>query len=224
MTQRKRIVRLSGARAAAAHRSLSAKQAKQVKRIVNKSQELKQHVVWQDTTASSTMATTRLTTLGPGDGVDDRSGLKVIPRALEIDYTIQAADATNMVRVMVIRWKPNNGDDGPDYEEIFYTTAGVPLVSQVKPLSPLVFEKSQRLKFDVLYDRIHSVNTTDNIADMGKIRIYNSAKRTKMPPVFYDSDVLDNQKNGLYLITLSDSGAVIHPAVKYAGVLKFNAP
>lgn len=219
MSQRTKIIKLKPAAAASRRALLNARQKKQVKRLVNKSQELRSFPVYETKNVSVTFDATALSNIPQGDDVTDRNGLKVMPRALEINYEVAAGDPNNIVRVMVVKWTPNNGDDAPTEDEIFYSVPSAQI-----PINPYVFEKSQRKKFVVLYDRIHYLNTQDRSTQGGRIRLYNSSKRTKMPSIFFNDVGSNSQKNGLYLITQSDSTATTHPQIVYSGVLKFFSP
>lgn len=200
---------------------LSNQQRSQVKRLINSSNELKQFPVYQTNTITTAMTTTRFMNIAEGDGISERSGLKVIPKSIELDYEVTAADATNKVRVMLIRWIPNTSDDGVDESEVFYNPVGL----TQRPLNPLVIEKSQRKKFVVLYDRIHYLNTVSKPNELGRIRVYNTSKKTKLPPIYYnDGTSTAGRKNGYELVTMSDSAGPSHPGIVYAGAIKYFAP
>lgn len=204
-------------------RLLSVKQRSQVRTMINKSEELKQFPVFKTVSIDTSLQFQRLCDIDTGgDTIVNRDGLKVIPRSFEMKYEVAAGDSLNVVRVMLIRWKPNTADDTPTQAKILRVES--PVATQ-EPLQPFVFEKSNRKKFVVLYDRVHYLSTAAKPNEGGTIRIYNTSKKSKMPAIFYNTTAATSgRKNGLQLCLISDSNAVTHPQIKYYGTLKFASP
>lgn len=215
-------VTIRGAALANNRRVLSQKQKQQVKRMIVENDEIKKFPYYTTVNPSTTIGFVNLNAINVGDAITRRSGLKVIPRLLDIKYDVTVADATNDVRVVLFRWRPNNGDDLPQAGEILRLLEA----PENDPMQSFVFEKSQSKKFKVLYDRTHYLNNVANPREAGRIYIYNKKNNIKLVPMYFDAATgpTDPNKNGLYIMYWSDSSALSHPTMRIKGFLEFTSP
>lgn len=151
---------------------------------------------------STTMSSAALLAPAQGDSTSTRTGDQVTPVRLWgrilLDRDVGGATATSMrMRVLIIRWKPNNADEAPAAATIFRNTA--------EPASGFVTNLADRGKFDVLYDRLVTLgNHADDTIKAQRILKVNIP--FPMKPVIYDTGATTGR--GIpYLITLGSVAA-----------------
>ncbi len=106
---------------------------------------------------------TQLTNIAQGDGVAARDGdqIKVVSLYLRYNVAINANEASTQVRVLIVRDSQTNG--------AIYTTAQLLETATVARgiLSPL--NLNNKMRFRVLYDKVHSLSTTGQQINFGKV-------------------------------------------------------
>jgi len=144
-----------------------------------------------------------------GTGPSGKIGDSIRTRSLEFNYAIQYGDAFNLVRVLLVIWKPLT----------------VPIVTSVlqfgnatvsAPMSP--YNHPQRYDFQVIYDKLHVLDAVSLPAISRKVLI------TKFPKTLRENtySAPGVAKNLIYLIAISDSAGVAHPKIAYNGKFNFS--
>lgn len=145
---------------------------------------------------------------GVGTGSErDRIGNRITLKSLQCFLRIQAGDASNKVRVIIIRWPQSTGASNVGDA---LSTPAVVLGSSILPIQSL-YKKASPILFKVMYDRTFSVNSTTADTRLAKI----SLKLPKSGMVLYYENETDTQptKGLLDMYVVSDSQAVAHPLV-----------
>lgn len=196
--------------AAKKRKTVSAKRSKSggaatkafVKRQIKKNQELK----FFDLTGGAdnvdyTGLTYDLVAIAQGDTDITRDGDKIMPTSMQIRMSFNIGDATNVMRLVVFRWKGYDSVDAPTTAKIFQFTGSI-----IGPRSPFLHD--QRSRFEVLLDELinldagHTMHTLNTSFALAKKQIeYNAGTTVGM--------------NKLYMCVISDSGAATHPTVTF---------
>lgn len=133
----------------------------------------------------------------------ERIGDSLIQRRLEFNASINAADATQVVRVMIVRWLSS---------QTFVASYCVSDNSTVyAPLA--VYSHDQRRNFHVLYDsgpRVLAVGTNGkpNLKLTAKLNLKNYKQQ-------FSGATTTNIKGQMYILYCSDSTAAADPAIIY---------
>lgn len=176
------------------------------KRIVSTNQEHKYlDIVFNNSTIDYSGSSFSLADVPQGDTDSTRDGDALMPTSLDIRLSITNADATNLIRICIIRWHSN------------VSTLAVANILQYAnqtyaPQTPFVHDG--RGEFQVLHDGLHSTNTVNKpqIILRKKLRLAKKA-------VHYTAGTTAGREK-IFLIALSDSAAASHPYI--AGYIRFN--
>lgn len=140
---------------------------------------------------STTPTITHLTGIAQGDSEQGRTGNGILVRSISFKYAVQmhASAVATGFRIILLQDKQQVGDTAPTAAAILETTTS--------PWSLL--QRDQAGRFKILYSRIHTLSSN------GK-EIISVEKHMKMySHVRYNGSAsTDVQKNGLYLVCLSD--------------------
>lgn len=167
-------------------------------------QELKFYDTAANTVSVSTSGVVLLATnIAVGTAQTQRIGQKVTVKSHLLRYTLTAADSTQSVRVVIARYMDNGN---PTIADLLQDTVTNPW------LSPLDRDKGHR--FSVLFDKMHALGTyTDaNICE----KVYLSGNWD----VHWNASAV-NEKGGLYIFVISDSGVASHPSIDYSSRVRF---
>lgn len=224
----KRVVR-SRRRAA----GLTKKQRKEVKTITKRSMETKWFPVFQSLSPSTSGSFVNLTSIGTGDTFDKRDGNRINPFYMSLRCTIEppnsllANDHYNEVRVIVFKWREDNGVTAPSVVGDILSTLGSSYVTPV--LYPYSFVK--RNQYKILYDKTYTLsptwafdssgNPTNQWSRVGPIT-FRIAKKLAGNIDYTSSSTLSGTGFGnIYLLVVSDSSATPHPVFKFDGFIKY---
>ena len=176
-----------------------------VNRVVKRSVETKYYDVTQSDSPSTTPTITQINTVSQGDGADNRDGNVIFGTSLMLRGNVAVADTTNIVRVIVFVDKNSNGSA---------PTASNILQVSTDPKSPINIVNRHR--FHVLRDMQFSLSTYGP----GALNFKEYVKLGRLRMDFNGSDTTARM-NGLYILTMSDSGSVSHPPCKWYSRLRF---
>lgn len=139
-----------------------------------------------------------LSLIPQGDTDISRDGDKLMPTSLYLNMKVEAGDPTNVMRVIVFRWKINSAAYAPTVADILAVTG-----SAYAPMSPYLHDiKSQ---FTVVKDLTFHVSSYNVFAWYKRtIRL---AKRT----IKYAGGTT-SASDKLYMLVVSDSGTITHPS------------
>lgn len=188
-------------------RGLTKKQRVEVKKLVTAPIEKKDLGFYlQDSAVSSTHNIVDLmSVVNQGTTEDDRIGDEIKITSLYGRGSVRVGDATNVVRMTLIRWKCNSV---PTASQI-YEDATIGLQGAI--YSP--FNHKFRESFVVISDRFYHVDT------------YNTTRpfilKARAQPKTVFNGTLSTGSNKLYLILSSDSLVTAHPTVTFRGDINF---
>ena len=189
-------------------RGLTKKQRVEVKKLVVAPMERKAfHAAYQDTTISDTHLVSEISNIGQGDTIETRDGNQIKITSCFIGGNVVAGDSTNIVRLTLIRWKPNST---PTADLIYEQTAigsGGAMFSD--------FNHDYRSDFVVLKDKFITVESSN-----GQLQKMFTLRAGKQPKTTYN-DSATSGANKLFLIACSDSLAASHPTVTFWCDIKY---
>lgn len=159
--------------------------------------------VAMNTTASITL----INGVAQGDSSTTRDGIRIVMKSLDARFHLQSADATNICRVLIIQDKQHNGSS-PVIGDILQNTS--------EPLSFL--NKSNSKRFRTIYNGIFSVSNSSPATVQDVVH-----KDLNIITMFEGSGATAStiKTNALYLVLLSDSGAVSDPGLTYSIRIRF---
>lgn len=143
-----------------------------------------------------------------GDAEENRHGDTVRIKTISVNYkcyipTGMTSDATNVLRVMVVRDKSVAGAFPGIFTDILDTGA-------LAPGDDVIAHKNfvNETRFKILYDRLHNMTQGGVQTVSGKIRIKGSGSSTFNAN---SGAVTDVQNNHYWLVAFTDSTATAHP-------------
>jgi len=154
-----------------------------------------------------------LITPSQGNADQDRDGDRIRLKSLEMRGEVVVASSTNVLRIIVFKWKPDTSQDVPTPAKIlegFYV--GQPLA----PFSPYRFDKSHRNKFQVLADRTITVDQTDIL------KTFIIKKKLSGNVNFNPGG--SQGSNQLFVLCISDDGVVSHPSFRWVSEVMYTDP
>jgi hypothetical protein len=149
-------------------------------------------------TLTTTMTTTMMSAISAGTSVNGRIGELVLNEKLEYRLSFTVGDATNIFRFMVLI------DDQPNGAAFVQTDL---FENAADPTSPLNWQYAKR--FRVLKDRVFTLDTYNPTLTMNETIMINALCKYNGT-----SNAIANIATGpVYVVMLSDSGAVPQPTV-----------
>lgn len=149
-------------------------------------------------TLTTTMTTTMMSAISAGTSVNGRIGELVLNEKLEYRLSFTVGDATNIFRFMVLI------DDQPNGAAFAQTDL---FENAADPTSPLNWQYAKR--FRVLKDRVFTLDTYNPTLTMNETIMINALCKYNGT-----SNAIANIATGpVYVVMLSDSGAVPQPTV-----------
>lgn len=189
-------------------RGLTKKQRVEVKRLVQSPMEHKYFVAaYQANPITTTHIVAELMAIPQGDGEEQRDGNNIKITSAFYRGIIVAGDPTNVVRMTLIRWKPNSTPTAAQIYRVTNIGTNGAMFSD--------FNSEFRGDFVVLQDKFITVESTDGQAQKQfTLRCGNQPKT-----VF--NDVATTGKNKLFLIIASDSLAAAFPTITMRGSVRY---
>lgn len=184
-----------------------------VRRFVTSHSDHKYFNVSNLLSVSDQYQVTDITAIAIGTTDTTRIGDDLVLKNIRLRFSVIGADATNQVRVILFQTRDR-----------FTTTPGGGVVlntaydvTAYAPLAP--YEYDGRGRYKVLFDK--TVNTSANGMDARSFtcNVY-QRKLARKHIRFYGSSTVDKE-GGIYLMVCSDSAAVSHPTVRFAGQIDF---
>lgn len=143
----------------------------------------------------------------PTQGTADqnqRVGDKLTLRGSRFSLKMTAGDATNFVRILLIQWYPSTLLTVPTVATVLFDVSS----SDRAITSPYVHDYQNM--FHVIYDKVFTLGQDDNAETRSKV-FKPRFKYVKKTVQFNAGGI--NGSNKLFMIAISDSGALAHPAV-----------
>jgi hypothetical protein len=144
-----------------------------------------------------------LSDVSQGDGDSNRTGDQVTPTNLEFRAQVLAGDASNLFRIIIFRWNPSDSS-APTVTSILQGVA-----STNAPLSALNRDNYRGKLFDVLLDRLISVDTYNPSACLSEMIKLNAQKK-----LAYTAAGTTGMGK-IYILAVSDSAAAAHPSLQF---------
>lgn len=158
-----------------------------------------------------------------GDTDSTRDGDTIAPSYLSIRGQVHGADSSNAMRIVVFRYKqdsgPNSNDEEPVPSVILQSTV---TATANAPYAPFHHDYRVGNKvFDVLADRLITVcGDVSNAAYAKEFKIMLPLTKAKKP-IQFTNNTYYYGVNKIYLLVISDSGTVSHPAITFQSRLTF---
>lgn len=200
---------------------LSEPQKVQVKKTIK--QILSNHIqnkLWTDAhTASVDFAggVYHITPIPQGATEHSRVGNSIRPKRLRMRVHAGVADNTNMVRMIIFRWRPSAATGVPTPASILDNSAPTAFIGTTNaPLMPLNW--NDRSMYSVLWDRTFVL---DSQSPQQAVLTLDLFGKKLSPRIEYVDASTTAVLGGLYVLYISDSGAVSHPSLTFVSELEF---
>lgn len=188
---------------------LSKVQKKQVKGIIAEQQEHKYHQKYLGIGIDNAGTVIDLSDVSQGDTDLRRDGDELMPTSLNVKYAAVAADSTNLMRVIIFRYKP-------DVQAATIPGLSNILIPNGLAVSPYWFYSVDlREQFNILYDKTHSLAT----ADKNQVFVDTTLKMAKQTVGYTSGSIYG--RDHIFLLVLSDSTAATHPSIEFSSRLNF---
>lgn len=141
---------------------------------------------------------------------DTRIGVAIHVKSIDLRANLLVADTTNVFRVALIQWHPDNTSDIPASTEL--------LVDILNPTnSPFIFAENRR--FTVIRDKTYtlSVNGGNGVKHLH----WHISKGFRRRLGFLVGAGVTTGINHFYLMFVSDSTVAAHPTVQYTSVVNY---
>lgn len=180
-----------------------------VNKLLKVNQELKFHDHILDSVgASSTVSQFKITQINQGTTDQTRDGDACIIKKMLLNLTVNAADNTNYVRIIVYRWNESDLTSNPQTSDILQYTTGV------NPwTSPYTMDSVRSKRFTVYCDKLIKVDGDDPLKVIRLTRYFKN-----LPMSFFNGGLAS--KGGFWFLYVSDSVASAHPLIN--GYIRFN--
>lgn len=139
-----------------------------------------------------------------GTGDSQRIGDKVTIRGSRISIKLTCGDATNFVRIILFQWYPSTNLSVPTVGTILFDTT----TADRAITTPYVHDYENQ--FHVFYDKVFTMSSVGDSYVISRVFKPNY-KYVKKTCEFVGAGI--NASNKLYMLAISDSGAVVHPSV-----------
>ncbi len=176
--------------------------AKIVKQVLNSQEEKKFYQTSFSSGVDSTMVNHDFTSIPQGTTSSSRIGANIKLRSLKMKWVATLGDSTNLIRVLVFYWKPNDAVDVPQQSELFQNSS---ILSQPLKINPNRFTLLADLLIQL--DTYHPVKT-------GEINLKLGSNVSFVPGV-------DTGMNHVYLSCFSDSAGVPNPTFEFVGCVTY---
>lgn len=191
-----------------------------VRKAVNKqiqaAQETRQWLTSITSTSVTTAGLMSNTLFSPvqGNTFLNRDGDEVKYDRIRIDGDIVVASTTNALRTILFKWHQDTAVEVPVALDIV-DTRGIYLGAANAPFSDIQFNQAKKKKFTVLSDQLHYVDQGNQIV---RFRIHQ-----KLAGKALFNEGVSTGKNQLFLLAISDDGAVSYPGLAYVSEITFKA-
>lgn len=183
----------------------------QVKAIVRKAmhaeEEEKYAIINQSYGVSTTVGLYVLTNTSQGSSGGTHIGDECRLKSLWLRYNVTVADASNQVRLILFIWKPNLAYAAPAALNILKT------VTVPNQMTSCYNEDGEDM-YHILYDKVHFVSAVGPVQAGALIK-----RKLNLKMDFATGS--SNASNNVYLLLVSDSGAVSDPTVNFTSRIAF---
>ena len=155
-----------------------------------------------------------LTPVSQGTADTERIGDSYLPTSIEIRGQVHGADATNSIRIILFRWNQDNNATGdPVPSNILQSTF---TGTTEAPFAPLYHDKMPN--FTVFHDE--RIALAGDVSNSKYVVDFEVKRKIQTKPVQITASGV-NGTYKLWLLVISDSGTVNHPAVVFGSRMFF---
>ena len=154
-----------------------------------------------------------LTPISQGTADTERIGDSLAPMKLELRGQVHGADSSNDMRIILFRWHSDTADVAPTPSKILQSTF---TSTDLAPYAPYYHDK--RDLSTILWDKricVEGSTSSSNYSVDFECKLPIRGKNVRFTANSYDGTYK------IYLLVISDSGAVSHPAVTFVNRLFF---
>lgn len=174
-------------------------------RTVRGQQEIKYFDAVQTLTNVNTQAFSFyvLTAVPQGDTDQQRDGDRLQPISMKINVQLIAGPLTSSIRILVMRWKPNNSLLAPTSAQLFIDATGQQTILTN-------YYRDYRMQFRILYDKVYPMGlflTSAGVATVvaNPLQRHISINLRKLPAIQYASGGNSGTNMIYFLITTDDA-------------------
>lgn len=176
-----------------------------VKQALDSEIELKKHDTTVDITASDTGTVVDLSNMIQDVGVGERVGQKVKPKSLDVRLSMIHADSTQVIRLILFQWHQDTSVFTPGASVLLDPVA---LAAGSFGATTAPYNDTNRGLFRIISDRTFTSVTAADTAVVHWKRKFSPELRH----IEYNDSSLEGTEK-LWLLAVSDSTAIAHPAV-----------
>lgn len=165
-----------------------------------------------NTGVTTTGTTTYLSGIAQGNTAIQRIGDTVLYKSIRIKGTIIVGDTTNILRLILFRWKAKTDITLPTIANILQVGSG----SAQGVFSPLI--NDLRDQFIVLHDKLYPVNTNGTAS--GTQHLFSIVKKLNVKAEYITTNSTF-QSNGLFLLAVTDSAVLPNPGITWYSRISF---
>lgn len=188
---------------------LSAYVRKTVKRVLHNEEEEKYAIVHASYSVSTAAGVYSLSNTSQGASGGAHIGDECRLRSIEFRWNAIVGDTYNIIRCIIFVWKPNMALTG--------TPADLDILKTVTPPNQLTscYEEDGEDMYRILYDKnIVLVTGGDNQAASGVV-----TRKLNLKQDYTTGS--SNTSNNIFVLLISDSGAVAHPTFNFTSRIAF---
>jgi len=162
---------------------------------------------WDTASISLTPTFYEISNVSVGTSGSQRVGVSINAVSLLYRFQFIAGDDTNIIRMVIFQWRPDDGDHAPNWEDMFaFQTAGLPIAAS-DVISPLTRIQGDLGNYQIIVNKIFTLDADD------PIKFFQGYIRGGFNKKIGFTTGLTTGDNHLYVLFVSDSGAVTHPTV-----------
>lgn len=177
----------------------------EARKAISKNVEWKKYDLEFNSTVADTASVNHLTIIGQGDNVSNREGDEVFLGSVHVTWMAKLADTTNVVRLILVLDQEGGGTTP--------AVSGIVEAASTLTEAYLYSPKNEynKFRFKFLHDELVALDA-GNVVKAGKF--YHRFK-TPVKCTWSNSAGTAPRRNNLYLVLISDSVAVSHPAMEF---------
>lgn len=179
-----------------------------IKRALKRDEEEKYAIVQGSYTVSTTPGIYSLANTAQGSSGGTHVGDECRLKSIWFRWAMGVADVSNVMRVILFKWKPNLAFAAPSATNILKT---VTVPNQITSC----YQEDGEDQYQILYDKVQPLNTVgDNYNPVGLF-----TRKINVKQDFLTGS--SNCSNNIYLLLVSDSGAVTDPYIYFTSRIAF---
>lgn len=180
-----------------------------VKRLIARNEEIKYANVNNQIAPSTTVGIYTLANTTQGVGGGSHVGDECILKSLWLRYTMNVADISNFLRVIIFVWKPNMGYVAPSAASILKTTTNPYNLTSM-------YQEDGEDQYSILYDVTHCLATNGGTPYVKSETIQ---RKLNLQQDYITGS--SNCSNNLYILLVSDSAVPSDPFITWSSRVGF---